>query len=118
MSKQAIFTATLVLMISLPSLAQEQLRRAPNTITAPVQQQQHPTGPSGNLKCPETITATINPGGGWVGGTYTGKFFNLSAMDGSRTDCIYQIDYPTISKPAPAGQKCTVAQDKKSFNCK
>lgn len=117
MFKYLTVSATFALMMSLPSMAQEQPKRAPSPTTAPVQQQRA-TGPSGNVACPASVTAAVNPGGGWNGGSYTGSLFNLSAMDGSRTDCIYKIDYVIISKPAPAGQKCTVAPDKKSFNCK
>ncbi len=93
-------------------------RQGPTIPHAPAQRQQMMPSTSGNVACPASITATTSPTGGWSGGTYTGKLFNLSAMDGSRTDCIYTIDYITIAKPAPAGQKCTVAADKKSFNCK
>jgi len=115
MSNHLTLVAALVLATSLPALGQEQPKRAPS-VSAPAQPQRAVTVPT-TVQCPSSISATVSPGGGWTGGTYTGTLFNVSAMDGSRTDCIYKIDYVTITKPAPAGQKCAVAADKKSFSC-
>jgi hypothetical protein len=116
MSKHFMATLALALTTAAAAIAQDQAKPIPG-VTAPPAQQRSTTY-SGNVKCPASITATVNPGNGWNGGSYTATLFNLSAMDGSRTDCIYNFEYVTITKPAPAGQKCTVAADKKSFNCK
>lgn len=124
MSKRLVMSAALVLTLALPALGQspqQPVQRAPGAGTQPAQpaQQNQPVMTySGNVKCPATLTATVSPGDGWIGGNYTATLFNLSAMDGSRTDCIYKFDYVTIAKPAPAGTKCAVAPDNKSFNCK
>jgi len=121
MSKRLAMSVALVVLISVPALgqsAQQPVQRAPGTTVQPAQQNQPAMTYSGNVKCPATLTATADPGGGWAGGNHTATLYNLSAMDGSRTDCIYKFDYVTISKPAPAGTKCTVAPDNKSFNCK
>ncbi|MBS0533150.1 MAG: hypothetical protein JSR72_03750 [Proteobacteria bacterium] len=124
MSKRFAISAALILALALPALGQtpqQPVQRAPGSAAQPAQpaQRNQPVMTnSGNVKCPASITATVNPGDGWIGGNYTATLFNLSAMDGSRTDCIYKFDYVTIAKPAPAGTKCTVAPDSKSFNCK
>lgn len=121
MSKRLVLSVALVVLITLPALgqsAQQPVQRTPGTAVQPAPQKQPAMTYSGNVKCPATLTATVNPGGGWSGGNHTATLFNLSAMDGSRTDCIYSFEYVTISKPAPAGTKCAVAPDNKSFNCK
>ncbi len=117
MSRRIMVSAVFILTMALsgPSHSQQQ-PRTPGTVAPPAQQRA--TTLSGNVKCPASLTATVNPGDGWVSGSYTATLFNLSATDGSRTDCIYNFEYVTIAKPAPAGTKCTVAPDNKSFNCK
>lgn len=119
MSKRLVLSAVLVAALALPALGQSQqqpVQRAPGAAVKPAPSPGMTN--SGNVQCPATLTATVSPSGGWSGGNHTATLFNLSAMDGSRTDCIYSFEYVTISKPAPAGTKCTVAPDNKSFNCK
>ena len=110
MLKRFVVPGLLVLLAPLAASAQTQVQR-PSTA-------QKPLPAVSVVACPSSISVTVNPGGGWVGGTQTGTLFNLSPMDGTRMDCIYKFEYVTISKPAAAGQKCAVAPDKKSFICK
>jgi hypothetical protein len=76
----------------------------------------------GTVQCPPTITAEmINPTQsptGWHGGRFTGTLFNLDAGDGTRMECIYQFNYPTIAYDHPTGTKCVANQDRKSFTCR
>lgn len=110
MLKRFVVPALFVVLTPLAAVAQTQLQRPPAAT--------QPLPAVSVVACPSSLTATVNPGGGWVGGTYTGKLFNLLANDGTRMDCIYTFEYVTIAKPAAAGQKCAVAPDKKSFICK
>jgi hypothetical protein len=110
MLNRFVLSAFSVLLTPLAASAQTQVQRPPAA--------QKPLPAVSVVACPSSISVTVNPGGGWVGGTQTGKLSNLSPMDGTRMYCIYTFVYVTISKPAAAGQKCAVAPDKKSFICK